>query len=69
MGISVLVFGLVYWAAWRIFLPKIFRYDLVTTKEELVDGTIITVVRLSFISQIRATLTSKQSINTRNGIE
>ena len=41
--------GLIYWAIWRIVLPKIFGYELVQKKVVLDDGTVVNVVRLSFI--------------------
>lgn len=40
-----MVFGIVYWAVWRIVLPKVFKYELVPTKAALKDGTVVTVVR------------------------
>ncbi|KAG1796914.1 uncharacterized protein BJ212DRAFT_408460 [Suillus subaureus] len=36
--------GVLYWAAWRIVLPKVFGYELVPRKERLDDGTVVTVV-------------------------
>lgn len=36
--------GVIYWAAWRILLPKVFGYELVPRKERLEDGTVITLV-------------------------
>ncbi|KAF8889843.1 amino acid transporter [Infundibulicybe gibba] len=44
VGISILILGVLYWAVWRVILPKIFRYSLVSQKETLDDGTVITVV-------------------------
>ena len=37
--------GVIYWAGWRILLPKVFGYELVPRKETLSDGTVITLVR------------------------
>ncbi|KAH8112480.1 amino acid transporter [Phellopilus nigrolimitatus] len=37
IGISVLILGIVYWAAWSIALPRVFRYELVPEKETLSD--------------------------------
>ena len=39
--------GIVYWAAWRIFLPRIFGYELTPRKEILQDGTVVTLVSIS----------------------
>lgn len=44
VGIGVLACGVLYWAAWRIILPRIFKYELYPTKETLQDGTVVTVV-------------------------
>lgn len=45
VGIGVMFFGVAYWAMWRILLPKFFRYELVSRKETLKDGTVVTLVR------------------------
>ena len=45
VGIAVMVAGVLYWAGWRILLPKVFGYELVPRKETLTDGTVITLVR------------------------
>ncbi|GJE85364.1 amino acid transporter [Phanerochaete sordida] len=42
VGIAVMVAGVVYWAGWRILLPRVFGYELVPRKETLADGTVIT---------------------------
>ncbi|THH00445.1 hypothetical protein EW026_g2089 [Hermanssonia centrifuga] len=42
VGIGVMFAGVLYWAAWRILLPKVFGYELVPRKETLQDGTVIT---------------------------
>lgn len=44
MGIAIMVTGVLYWAAWRVLLPKVFGYELVPRKEILDDGTVITLV-------------------------
>ena len=44
-----MVLGIIYWAVWRVFLPKIFGYELVPAKVALDDGIIVNVVRPSFI--------------------
>jgi hypothetical protein len=41
VGIAVMLAGVLYWAAWRIILPKVFGYELVPRKERLDDGTIL----------------------------
>ena len=43
--------GIIYWAVWRVVLPKIFGYELVPNKVVLDDGTVVNVVRslLSFL--------------------
>jgi solute carrier family 7 (L-type amino acid transporter), member 9/15 len=49
VGIAIMVIGIIYWAVWRIVLPKIFGYMLVPSKVVLDDGTVVNVVRsLSF---------------------
>ncbi|KAF7314705.1 High affinity methionine permease [Mycena kentingensis (nom. inval.)] len=42
VGIAIMVFGVLYWAAWRIVLPKMFGYRLSPRKEQLDDGTYVT---------------------------
>ena len=46
VGIGVMAAGVLYWAGWRIILPKVFGYELVPRKEKLADGTTITLVRV-----------------------
>ncbi|RPD60343.1 high affinity methionine permease [Lentinus tigrinus ALCF2SS1-6] len=41
VGIAIMAFGVLYWAAWRI-LPGWFGYELVPRKEKLEDGTTVT---------------------------
>ncbi|KAF5320748.1 hypothetical protein D9619_002215 [Psilocybe cf. subviscida] len=43
VGIGILLFGVIYWAVWRIVLPKVFGYRLVANKEVLEDGTVVSV--------------------------
>ncbi|KAG2105845.1 amino acid transporter [Suillus discolor] len=43
VGISIILAGGLYWAVWRIVLPKVFGYSLVPRKETLDDGTVVTV--------------------------
>ena len=43
--------GIIYWAVWRVVLPKIFGYELVPGKVVLDDGTVVNVVR-SFAASI-----------------
>jgi hypothetical protein len=47
VGIGVMLVGIVYWAAWRIVLPRIFGYELTPRKERLQDGTAVTLVSIS----------------------
>ncbi|KAG9318051.1 amino acid transporter [Chiua virens] len=42
VGIGVLLVGVVYWAGWRIVLPKVLGYELEPHKETLKDGTVVT---------------------------
>ena len=46
VAIGVMLFGVGYWAWWRILLPKVFRYEFVPYKETLEDGTVVIVVRV-----------------------
>lgn len=46
VGIGVMAAGIVYWAAWRVLLPKVFGYELVPRKEKLEDGTVVTLVSI-----------------------
>ncbi|KIK34929.1 hypothetical protein CY34DRAFT_812556 [Suillus luteus UH-Slu-Lm8-n1] len=43
VGIGIMFAGVLYWAAWRILLPKVFGYELLPRKETLDDGTVVTV--------------------------
>ncbi|KAG2743385.1 amino acid transporter [Suillus brevipes Sb2] len=43
VGIAIMFAGVLYWAAWRILLPKVFGYELLPRKETLDDGTVVTV--------------------------
>lgn len=43
-----MVVGILYWFIWRVLLPKVFGYHLVPRKEQLADGTFVTLVRNYF---------------------
>lgn len=43
VGIAVLVAGAVYWACWRIVLPKLGGFRWAESKESLKDGTVVKV--------------------------
>ena len=45
-----MVLGVIYWAVWRVVLPKIFGYELVPNKVVLDDGTVVNVVCSLFFS-------------------
>ncbi|KAJ7741342.1 high affinity methionine permease [Mycena metata] len=49
VGIAVMVFGVLYWAVWRVILPRLFGYRLVPRKEQLADGTFVTLVSTTFL--------------------
>jgi len=40
-----MVLGIIYWAVWRVVLPRIYGYELVLKKVVLDDGTVVNVVR------------------------
>ncbi|KAF7425979.1 hypothetical protein PC9H_008341 [Pleurotus ostreatus] len=42
VGIGIMLLGVVYWAVWRVVLPRVFGYNLVPRKEALDDGTVVT---------------------------
>ncbi|KAJ7022767.1 amino acid transporter [Mycena alexandri] len=42
VGIAIMFFGIIYWATWRVILPRVFNYQLVPRKEQLSDGTFVT---------------------------
>ncbi len=44
VGIGIMLLGVVYWAVWRVVLPRVFGYNLVPRKEALDDGTVVTLV-------------------------
>lgn len=46
VGIGIMFAGVLYWAAWRILMPKVFGYELLPRKETLDDGTVVTVVSI-----------------------
>jgi hypothetical protein len=41
------MFGVLYWAVWKLVLPYVFKFRLVPRKEVLKDGTVVTLVSLS----------------------
>ncbi|KAG2062420.1 hypothetical protein BDR04DRAFT_1123950, partial [Suillus decipiens] len=43
VGIAIMLVGVLYWAVWRIILPKVFGYEFVPRKDTLDDGTVVTV--------------------------
>ncbi|EJD50698.1 amino acid transporter [Auricularia subglabra TFB-10046 SS5] len=43
VGIGIMLLGVLYWASWRVILPRVFGYELVPHKETLSDGTVVTV--------------------------
>jgi len=43
VGIAIMVFGVIYWAVWRVILPKIYGYELVPKKVVLDDGTVVNI--------------------------
>ncbi|KAJ6583989.1 amino acid transporter [Mycena vulgaris] len=43
VGIGIMILGVLYWAMWRVILPRVFDYELAPRKEQLVDGTFVTV--------------------------
>ncbi|KAF8469286.1 amino acid transporter [Russula ochroleuca] len=42
VGIAVMMFGVLYWAIWKLMLPYVFKFRLVPRKEVLEDGTVVT---------------------------
>jgi hypothetical protein len=44
VGIAIMFAGVIYWATWRILLPKVFGYELIPGKETLADGTVVMLV-------------------------
>ena len=44
VGIAALGTGVLYWAVWRIVLPKVFGFEYAPRKTTLKDGTVITLV-------------------------
>ncbi|KAF8816854.1 high affinity methionine permease [Phlegmacium glaucopus] len=43
VGIAIMLIGVLYWAVWRVILPKVFGYELVPNKVVLDDGTVVNV--------------------------
>jgi solute carrier family 7 (L-type amino acid transporter), member 9/15 len=44
IGIAVTIFGVLYWAVWKLVLPYVFKFRLVPRKELLRDGTVVVLV-------------------------
>ena len=44
IGIAVMMFGVLYWAVWKLALPYVFKFRLVPRKELLHDGTVVVLV-------------------------
>ena len=44
IGIFVLTCGGIYWAVWKLVLPYVFKFRLVSRKGVLEDGTVVTLV-------------------------
>ncbi|KAJ6585396.1 amino acid permease-domain-containing protein [Mycena capillaripes] len=44
VGIAIMVLGVLYWAVWRVLLPRVFGYALVPRKQQLADGTFVTLM-------------------------
>ncbi|KAJ7069425.1 amino acid transporter [Mycena amicta] len=44
VGIAIMVLGVLYWAIWRVLLPKVLGYKLEPRKVQLEDGTYVTLV-------------------------
>ena len=62
-----MLFGVFYWAVWRIILPKLGNYKLVREKESLEDGTVVTIVRVN-PHVLEALLISCHSSRTKSWI-
>ena len=44
VGIAIMFLGVVWWALWRV-VPRWFGYKVVSRKEVLTDGTVVSLVR------------------------
>ena len=44
VAIAIMILGVIFWAVWRVVLPKIFIYELVPKKVVLEEGTVVVVV-------------------------
>ncbi|KAJ7913549.1 amino acid transporter [Mycena leptocephala] len=42
VGIAIMILGILYWAIWRVILPRVFGYVLAPRKQQLEDGTFVT---------------------------
>jgi len=47
VGIAIMLFGVCYWAVWRLLLPWILGREMKWTKETLSDGTVLNLVRVT----------------------
>jgi hypothetical protein len=43
-----MILGVLYWAIWRVILPRVFGYVLAPRKQQLEDGTFVTLVSSFF---------------------
>lgn len=68
VGIAIMVFGVLYWAAWRVLLPRVFGYELVPRKEKLDDGTVVTLVSLILVRTSKACWSRPRSQFSRKKI-
>ena len=48
-----MMFGVLYWAIWKVVLPYVFKFRLVPRKEVLEDGTVVTLVSSTFCRLVR----------------
>jgi L-type amino acid transporter 9 len=46
IGIAVMMFGVLYWAVWKLMLPYVFKFRLVPRKVLLQDGTVVVLVSI-----------------------
>lgn len=44
VGMGILLFGALYWAVWRVVVPRVFGFEFLPRKVQLEDGTFYTVV-------------------------
>ncbi|KAI0278429.1 amino acid permease-domain-containing protein [Russula aff. rugulosa BPL654] len=55
VGIAVMMFGVLYWAIWKLVLPYVFKFRLVPRKEVLKDGTVVTLTHRQLRLLVRRT--------------